>query len=104
MADDPLTSLTVRFEEEGVVKVEEVAKVVLASSPMWATVAFVSRERDAASGLGPARVSVRRYKKRGGRYHVDKHLTLTTLQQARALRDALSEWIDAGVLSETNEE
>lgn len=98
---DPLQELTVRFEDGGVVQVEELDKRVLASSPMWATVAFLSRERDPATGaLRAPRVSLRRYKKRGGKFIVDKHFTLTTGKQAQALVDALRGWLDGGGLGE----
>ena len=96
---DPLDDLTVRFEEGGVVQVEEVAKVVLASSPAWATLAFLARERDRETGaLRAPRVSLRRYKKRGGRFVVDNHFTLTNRAQALALQTQLLEWFkDGGV-------
>ncbi len=94
---DPLADLTVRFEENGVVQVEEIAKVVLSSSPTWATVAFLARDRDPVSGaLRAPRVSLRRYKKRGGRFVVDKHFTLTNRGQADALVQALGSWFAEG--------
>lgn len=94
---DPLADLTVRFEENGVVQVEELARVVLASSPAWATVAFLARERERESGaLHAPRVSLRRYKKRGGRFVVDKHFTLTNRSQADALVGALTSWFAEG--------
>lgn len=90
---DPTAGLTVRFEEDGVLQVEELARAVLGVSPTWATVAFLARERDRASGAFRApRVSLRRYKKRGGRFIVDKHFTLTHAGQARALQAALAGW------------
>lgn len=94
---DPLAELTVAFSEGDVVQVEQLDKAVLASSPMWATVAFLSRERDPATGsMRAPRVSLRRYKKRGGKFVVDKHFTLTNRAQARALIDALHGWFDDG--------
>ncbi len=98
---DPLAELTVRFEENGALKVEELDKQVLAASPMWATVAFLSRERDPATGeMRAPRVSLRRYKKRGGKFIVDKHFTLTTGVQAKALVDVLRGWFDSGALDD----
>jgi hypothetical protein len=91
-ADPALAALTVRFEEAGVVKVEELGRVVLAASPLWATVAFLAREADPAGTLQAPRVVLRRYKKRGGRYVVDKHFNLTTARQARALASTLLSW------------
>lgn len=92
--------LTVRYEEAGVVVVEELAHAVLAASPTWTTIAFLSRERDKVSGeFGGPRVSIRRYKKRGGRFVVDKHFTLTTRTQALALQAALGTWLADGGLA-----
>ena len=99
---DPLADLTVRFEEAGVVQVEELARVVLAASPTWATLAFLAHERDRATGAWKApRVSLRRYKKRGGRFIVDKHFTLTNRNQAEVLRQTLASWFDAGGAGDT---
>lgn len=97
---DQHPELTVRYEEDGVVVVEELARTVLASSPTWTTIAFLSRERDKVSGVfGGPRVSLRRYKKRGGRFVVDKHFTLTTRAQAAALQAALGTWLGDGGLA-----
>jgi len=94
---DPLAELTVRFVEAGVVQVEELARVVLAASPTWATLAFLAHERDRDTGDWKApRVSLRRYKKRGGRFIVDKHFTLTNRNQAQLLAQSLASWFDAG--------
>ena len=97
---DPVAELTVRFEENGVVVVEELAKAVLTASSTWVTVAYLARERDKVSGVfaGP-RVSLRRYKKRGGRFIVDKHFTLTTRPQVVALQEALATWFAADGLA-----
>jgi len=95
--DPALASLTVRFEEGGVLQVDELDRVVLAASPLWATVAFLARERDRATGAWRAtRVQIRRYKKRGGRFVVDKHFTLTGRAQADGLAAALGRWFSPG--------
>lgn len=96
-AHDPTAGLTVRFEENGVVLVEELQRTVLSSSPTWATLAFLARERDVATGEFRApRVSLRRYKRRAGRFVVDKHFTLTTRAQATALASAIAGWFPEG--------
>jgi hypothetical protein len=97
---DPTTSLdglTVRFEEGGVVQVDELERAVIAVSPLWATLAFLARERDRGTGEWRApRVQLRRYKRRGGRFVVDKHFTLTGRAQADALAAALGQWFAPG--------
>lgn len=95
MSDDALTSLTVAFKD-GDVEIEELGKVVLAASPAWATVAFLSREKHtAADDFGPPRISLRRYKKRGGKFITDKHFTLNSEEQVRALAGAIASWFPA---------
>jgi hypothetical protein len=93
---DPTADLTVAYEEGGAVLVEELAKVILQVSPSWATVAFLSREHHQDGTHGAPRVSLRRYKKRGGRFIVDKHFTLTTKAQALACANALQAWFADG--------
>jgi hypothetical protein len=95
--NDPIDALTVRFEEGGQIQVDELGKAVLAHSPTWATIAFLARERDPATGaFSSPRVSLRRYKRRGGRFVVDKHFTLTNGAQALALMTAIERWFPIG--------
>jgi hypothetical protein len=90
--------LTVRWEEDGVLKVKELDKAVL-SSGAWATVAFLCQELDVATGQYKApKVSLRRYRKRGDAYVVDKHLTLSSGAQATSLARALLGWFEDGGL------
>ena len=102
-AADPTADLTVAYEEGGVVLVEELAKAVLQVSPSWATLAFLSRERRPDGSVGKPRVSLRRYKKRGGRFIVDKHFTLTTSAQALSFAAALGQWFGPGGAFEAHE-
>jgi hypothetical protein len=85
--------LTVAFEENGEPKVKELDKVVLSASTSWCTVAFLFQERDVESGGWRApKVSLRRYRKRGKGWIVDKHVVLTGAKQARGLALALTNW------------
>ncbi len=84
--------LTVTFEENGVLRVRELDRAVLASSTGWATVAHLFEERDPEGGFRGPKVSLRRYRKRGKGYVVDKHLTLGSARQAHALAGVLAKW------------
>jgi hypothetical protein len=95
--------LTVNFEENGELKVKELDKVILSSSASWATIAFLFQERDPEGGWRAPKVSVRRYRKRGKGYIVDKHVVLTGATQAKALADALSRWF-AGEAQQVDED
>src|SRR4051794_29718388 len=84
--------LTVAWAENGVEKVRELKKTVLSTSTSWATIAFLFQEADGEGGWRAPKVSIRRYRKRGKGYVVDKHLTLSTAKQALALADAVRSW------------
>lgn len=87
-----LEDLTVTFEENGVLKVRELDRAVLSSSAAWATVAHLFEERDPEGGFRGPKVSLRRYRKRGKGFVVDKHLTIGSPRQAHALATALLRW------------
>jgi hypothetical protein len=84
--------LTVSWTENGVEKVRELNKTVLSTSTSWATIAFLFQENDGEGGWRAPKVSIRRYRKRGKGFVVDKHLTLSTAKQAVALADAIKGW------------
>jgi hypothetical protein len=96
--------LTVNWTENGALKVRELDKVVLSTSTSWATVAFLFQEADAdAAGQWRApKVSIRRYRKRGGKLHVDKHLTLSTEKQALDFAAAVTSWFAEGGAGRTH--
>jgi hypothetical protein len=89
--------LTVAFVEDGKEKVRELDKRVLAHSSSWATVVYLFCEIDADSGEPkPPKLGLRRYKKRGGRFVLDKHFVLASGAQARGLAEAIEAWFPAG--------
>ncbi|MBI1945677.1 MAG: hypothetical protein HYS27_08275 [Deltaproteobacteria bacterium] len=87
-----LEDLTVNFEEQGVTKVRELDRALLASSSAWATIAFLFEERGPDGDFRGPKVSLRRYRKRGQGFVVEKHLTLGSPRQAHALAVALARW------------
>lgn len=94
MADGrALDELTVNWTEGEILKVRELDKAVLSMSTSWATVAFLFQEHEPETGgFRAPKVSLRRYRKRGGRFIVDKHLTLSTEKQAADLARAIAGW------------
>lgn len=92
--------LTVNWAENGALRVRELDKVVLSTSTSWATVAFLFQEADpdpdAAGAWRAPKVSIRRYRKRGGKFQVDKHLTLSTEKQAVDFAGAVTSWFAEG--------
>jgi hypothetical protein len=88
--------LTVNWSEDGVPKVRELAKTILSTSTSWATIAFLFQEADGEGGWRAPKVSLRRYRKRGKTFVVDKHLTLSTKQQALEFARAVDGWFATG--------
>lgn len=99
-ADD----VTVNWSENGALRVRELDKVVLSTSTSWATVAFLFQEADpeAPDGWRAPKVSIRRYRRRGGKLHVDKHLTLSTEKQALDFAAAVTKWFSDGGAGRTH--
>lgn len=92
MATD-VDALTVHWEEDGEVKVRELAKQVL-STGSWATIMFLFQEKDPRSGEFRApKVAFRRYQKaRGGwRFHSKFHLSSTA--QAQLVAETITGWM-----------
>ncbi len=84
--------LTIAYEEDGQVLVQEIDKEVL-SSGAWATVIFRYRELDRARGeYGPDKYSVRRYQKREGLYLPKSKFNISSAAQAKKLLAVLSRW------------
>lgn len=87
-----LDELTVAWEDQGVVKVRELDRALLSSSSAWATLAFLFEERGPDGAFHGPRLSLRRYRKRGKSWVVEKHLTISSGRQAHVLAQALARW------------
>jgi hypothetical protein len=84
--------LTVSYEEDGRVVVEELDKAVL-SKGAWATVLYKYREYDRRKEeMGKVKFSLRRYQKRNGSYRQQAKFNISSEGQATAIVEALSEW------------
>jgi hypothetical protein len=89
-ADD----LTINYEENGILVVQEVDKAVL-SKGAWATVLFRCRDRIPADGsYGPDKYVIQRYKKTGGEYRRQSKFTISSADQARKLIESLQAWLE----------
>jgi hypothetical protein len=88
-----IDDITMQYEEDGVVLVKELDKVVL-SRGAWATIIFRyqqwERGKDAYSG---DRYTIRRYRKMGGEYKQQSKFNISSSAQAKKLIDALQTWI-----------
>ena len=89
---EKVEDLTIAYEEDDQVLVQEIDKEVL-SSGAWATVIFRYRELDRARGeYGPDKYSVRRYQKREGQYLPKSKFNISSAAQAKKLLAVLSRW------------
>ena len=91
---ESVDELTVSYSEGGNEIVQELDKAIL-SKGGWATVLFRYREWDRAKeAYGPDKYSIRRYQKRGGEFRQQSKFNISSKAQARALIDALQNWLD----------
>ena len=83
--------LTIEYEEEGVLVVEELDKVILQKG-VWATILFKYRQLDRKTGeFGPPKAAIRRYQKSGGYYRKRDAVNLNE-KSANLLVESLKEW------------
>ena len=76
MASD-IDELTIQYEEEGQVLVEELDKCILHRGA-WTTILFLYREWDPKTeDFGPAKAGLRRFQKTGGAFRKRDGINLT---------------------------
>jgi hypothetical protein len=93
--NESVDDITVQYEENGQILVNELDKVVL-SKGAWTTILFRYQEwRTASDDYGPDKYAIRRYKKTGGEYRQQSKFTISSVDQARKIIDALSGWLPA---------
>lgn len=85
--------LTVRYEEEGVVVIDELDKRIL-SKGAWATVIFLFREWDRKAGDYKAgrKATIRRYRKVSGSFRQQSKFNISSANQGMAIAAILQEW------------
>ncbi|WP_374289962.1 hypothetical protein [Desulfovibrio desulfuricans] len=92
--NETIDDLTVQFEENGQVVVNELDKVVL-SKGAWTTILFRYQQwQPEKDTFGPDMYVIRRYKKTGGEYRQQSKFNISSADQARKIVDALSAWIN----------
>ena len=92
--NESIDDLTVQYEENGQVLINELDKVVL-SKGAWTTILFSYQQwRPETDDYGPDKYVIRRYKKSGGEYRQQSKFTISSAEQARKIVDALLSWIE----------
>jgi hypothetical protein len=86
--------LTIEYEEEGVLVVKVLDKVIL-SKGAWATVLFRYQQWEKAKdGYSRDRYSIRRYRKMDDEYRQQNKFNISSRDQALKLIEALRKWVD----------
>lgn len=84
--------LTVEWEEEGELVVEQLEKHILTKGA-WATLMFMYRERNKRDGSWSApKARIQRYRKQNGKYSPQSKFNISSGKQARAMVKTLQEW------------
>lgn len=92
--NETIDDLTVQFEENGQVVINELDKVVL-SKGAWTTILFRYQQwQPESADFGPDKYVIRRYKKSGGEYRQQSKFTISSAEQARKIVEALRSWIE----------
>ncbi len=92
MASD-VNDLTVQYEEDGLVTVKELDKVIL-SKGAWSTIIYRYQDWDRRKEqYGPDKFTIRRYQKRNGEYLPKSKFNISSRDQARAIINALEGWL-----------
>jgi len=93
MASD-VNDLTIEYEEDGVLVVQELDKVIL-SKGAWATVLFRYRQWEPKNeDYSPDRFSLRRYRKIRDEYRQQAKFNISSADQARKIVEALQGWLE----------
>ncbi len=91
---ETVDDITIRYEEEGQLLVEELDKRILTRGA-WATLVFRYREFDRRKDqMGPVKFAIRRYQKRNGIYRMQSRFKISNEKQARLLVETLQGWLD----------
>lgn len=86
--------LTVAYSEGGQELVKEIDKAVL-SKGAWTTILFRYQDWDSRKdAYSKDKYSIRRYQKRGGEYRQQSKFNISSPDQARAIIDNLSRWLE----------
>ncbi len=87
-----VNDLTIHFEEDTIVKVKELDKIIL-SKGAWATIIFKYQQWDAKNEkYGKVGYSIRRYQKRNDRYSQKSKFNISSNEQAHKIIEALQKW------------
>ena len=93
MASD-INDVTVNYEEDGVLKVNEIDKEILTKGA-WATIVFKYKNYDwKKEDYGDTKYIIRRYRKVEGEYKPQSKFNISSNKQAKLVVEVLQKWLD----------
>jgi len=91
---EDIDDITVEYEEDGVLVVKQEAKEIIARGT-WPVLAFRYREWNAAANdYGPAKFTLRKFRKQNGTYRMESKFNIGSPVQAQAISVVLARWAD----------
>ena len=91
---ETVEELTVQYEEDDLVTVKELDKIVLTKGA-WSTIIYKYQDWNRSKEeYGPDKYTIRRYQKRNGEYLPKSKFNISSGKQARKIIDTLDKWID----------
>jgi hypothetical protein len=89
-----IEDLTVNYEEDGILVVQEVDKEIL-SKGSWTTILFRYRDFDnSTQQYGADKFTIRRYQKKNGQYQAKSKFNISSIAQAEKIAGTLTRWIN----------
>ena len=89
-----INDLTIQYEEDGQVLVQELDKEVLTKGA-WATLVFRYQNWSKAKNeFGKEMFTIRRYQKRNGEYFPKSKFNISSADQAKKIIAVLQKWTD----------
>lgn len=90
---ETIDEITIQYEEDGEVLIEELDKVIL-SRGAWTTILFRFREKDRKTGeFGPPKAGLRRYQKYNGTFRKKDAINISE-KMAPALLAQVKAWFE----------
>jgi len=97
LATDAMSIETVTYDytKDGVLLRRQLGKEILSNTGVWADVAFLHQDRDAAADdWKPAKVTIARFKRVGGIWKKQDHFNVNSARRADQIAAVLSRWRD----------
>ncbi len=92
---DAIDQISVNWEEEGELRVQELKRHVLTKGA-WATVMFLYRDFDKkANEFRAPKITIRRYRKRNDQYVYQSKFNISSEAQAKEIARIIEEWYPA---------